>query len=160
MTVRALKQAESGFLADMLYEAIFIPEGHSPLPKEVIKDPSLSKYIANWGKDKFDIAWVAEADHQLVGAVCGRLFTSEHKGFGYLGDRIPELSMAVKKEYRNQGIGTSLMNAIASEYLEFGVAYLSLSVDKANPAVNLYKRLGYEIAGETVTSLTMKKRLE
>jgi hypothetical protein len=47
MTVSALKQAESGYLADMLYEAIFIPEGHDPLPKEVIKDPSLSKYIDN-----------------------------------------------------------------------------------------------------------------
>lgn len=42
MTVRALRQAESGFLADMLYEAIFIPEGHDLLPKAVIKDPSLS----------------------------------------------------------------------------------------------------------------------
>ncbi|KGE88804.1 hypothetical protein IX84_06610 [Phaeodactylibacter xiamenensis] len=160
MTVRALRQVESGFLADMLYEAIFIPEGHGPLPKAVIQDPSLSRYIENWGKDKLDIAWVAEADHQLVGAVWGRLFNQEHKGFGYVDDRTPELSMAVVAEYRNQGIGTRLMKSIASEYLKLGVEYLSLSVDKANPAVNLYQRLGYTVAGETATSLTMRKRLK
>lgn len=38
MTIRKLKISESDFLADMLYEAIFIPEGNDPLPKEVIKD--------------------------------------------------------------------------------------------------------------------------
>jgi pimeloyl-ACP methyl ester carboxylesterase len=35
-----------------------------------------------------------------------------------------------------------------------------LSVDKANPASHLYKRLGYEIASERRTSLTTKKRLK
>jgi GNAT superfamily N-acetyltransferase len=107
----------------MLYEAIFIPEGHGPLPKAVIQDPSLYKYIENGGKDKLDIALVAEADHQLVGAVWGRLFNREHKGFGYVDDRTPELSMVVVAEYRNQGIGTSLMKAIASEYTDDEVVW-------------------------------------
>lgn len=68
--------------------------------------------------------------------------------------------MAVIAEYRNQGIGTRLMKAIASEYLKLGVEYLSLSVDKANPAVNLYQRMGYETVEEAATSLTMRRRLE
>lgn len=144
----------------MLYEAIFIPEGHDPLPKEVIKDKSLSKYIENWGKDKFDIALVMEVNNELVGAIWGRLFTSENKGFGYLDDRTPELSMAVKNEYRNQGIGTKLIKAIASKYQKIGVEYLSLSVDKSNNASNLYKRLGFEIVEEKETNRTMKKRIK
>ena len=160
MTIRKLRTTESDFLADMLYEAIFIPEGHDPLPKDVIKDKSLSKYIENWGKDKFDIALVVEADNQFVGAIWGRLLTDEHKGFGYVDDNTPELSMAVKKEYRNQGIGTKLIKKIAAEYQKLGVDYLSLSVDKANNASNLYKRLGCEIIGETETSWTMKKRIK
>ncbi|PID57462.1 MAG: GNAT family N-acetyltransferase [Ignavibacteriae bacterium] len=160
MTIRALKPSESDFLADMLYEAIFIPEGHDPLPKEVIKDKSLSKYIDNWEKDKFDIALVMEVNNQLVGAIWGRLLTNENKGFGYVDDNTPELSTAVKNEYRNQGIGTKLIKAINTEYKKIGVEFLSLSVDKANNASNLYKRLGFEIVEETETSWTMKKKIK
>ncbi|MEO1053086.1 MAG: GNAT family N-acetyltransferase [Bacteroidota bacterium] len=160
MKIRPLKPSESDFLADMLYEAIFIPEGHDPLPREVIKDKSLSKYIENWRKDNFDIALVMEVNNQPVGVIWGRLLTGESKGFGYVDDKTPELSMAVKDEYRNQGIGTKLIKAIASEYQKIGVEYLSLSVDKANNAANLYKRLGCEIIEETETAWTMKKRIQ
>ena len=159
MTVRKLNKNEVDFLADMLYEAIFIPKGHETLPKEIIKEKSLSKYFENWAKDKFDIALVAETDNQLVGAIWGRLFTKENKGFGYVDDTTPELSMAIKKEYRNQGIGTKFITAIASEYKKNGVNHLCLSVDKANKAYGLYKRQGYEIVEETETSWTMKKRI-
>jgi len=159
MSIRKLKNTESDFLADMLYEAIFIPEGCDPLPKKVIKDKSLSKYIENWGKDKFDIALVMEGNNQLIGAIWGRLLTDENKGFGYVDNTTPELSMAVKNEYRNQGIGTKLIKAIASEYQKIGVECLSLSVDKANNASNLYKRLGFEVIGETETSWTMKNKI-
>jgi ribosomal protein S18 acetylase RimI-like enzyme len=159
MSIRKLKNTEFDFLADMLYEAIFIPEGHDPLPKEVIKDKSLSKYIENWGKDKFDIALIVEVENRLVGAIWGRLLTDENRGFGYVDDKTPELSMAVKEKYRNQGLGTKLLKAIACEYQKIGVEYMSLSVDKTNNASNLYKRFGFEIAAETKTSWTMKKRI-
>ena len=48
MTISALRQAESGFLADMLYEAIFIPEGHDPLPKESINIEIIDIYVNNF----------------------------------------------------------------------------------------------------------------
>lgn len=159
MMIRKLKKSEADFLADMLYEAIFIPEGNDPLPREVIKDKSLYKYIENWGKDLFEIAMIVEIDKQLVGAIWGRLLTKVNKGFGYVNDNTPELSMAVKNEYRNQGIGTELINAFESEYKKIGVDNQSLSVDKANDATKLYTRLGFEILKETDTSWTMKKRL-
>ncbi len=160
MTIRTLKPGESNFLAEMLYEAIFIPEGHEPLPKEIVKDKSLSKYIVDWGKDKFDIALVMEVDQQLAGAIWGRLLTKENKGFGYIDDNTPELSMAVKNEYRNHGIGTKLIEAIETEYQKIGVEFLSLSVDKANNALNLYQRVGYKIVEETKTSWTMQKKIK
>ncbi len=133
--------------------------GKDPLPKEVIKDKSLYKYIDNWGKDKFDIALVREVENQLLGAIWGRLLTCENKGFGYIDDNTSELTMAVKNEYRDQGIGTRLIKSITFEYQNIGVDYLSLSVDKANNASNLYKRLGFEIVEETDTAWTMKKRI-
>lgn len=157
--IRKIKTSEIDFLAEMLYEAIFIPEGHKALPKEVIQDKSLSKYIEKWGKDTYDIALVAEIDNQLVGAIWGRLFTEKNGGFGFIDDKTPELSMAVKSGYRNNGIGTHMIKAIALEYKGMGVKQLSLSVDKANNASRLYKRLGCEIVNKTEASWTMKKEL-
>lgn len=159
MKIREIKSNEIGFLGDMLYEAIFIPKGYKALPKDVIRDKSLSKYIENWGKDKYDIALVAEINNQLIGAIWGRLLNQGNKGFGYVNDSTPELSMAVKPEFRNKGIGTQLIRAMVSAYKKIEVDYLSLSVDKANNASDLYKRLGFEIVEETETSWTMKKEI-
>ncbi len=160
MNIRKIKNDEIVFLAEMLYEAIFIPEGHASLPKDIIKDKSLSKYIDNWGKDKYDIALVAEINNQLVGAIWGRLLNAENKGYGFVDHHTPELSMAVKSEFRNRGIGTILLKTIVSEYKSLGIEYLSLSVDKANSAAKLYQRLGYSIVAATETSWTMRKRIQ
>ncbi len=159
MKIRGLKNTEHDFLADMLYEAIFISEGQDPLPKEIIQDKSLSKYVDHWGKDVFDIALVMEVDGQPVGVIWGRLLTHENSGFGYVNDSTPELSMAVKSEHRSQGIGTKLFKAIMQRYREIGVEYLSLSVDRANQAKKLYERLGCVIVDSTETSLTKKVAL-
>ncbi len=157
--IRDLKASEKEFLADMLYEAIFIPQGYEPFPKDIIKEADLARYIENWGRDKFDIALVAEVENKLIGAIWGRLFKNENKGYGYIDDMTPELSMAIKEEYRNQGIGTRMFEKIISRYNNLGLEYLSLSVDKANKALNLYKRIGFETFKESKTSLTMRKRI-
>ncbi len=143
----------------MLYEALYIPDGQEKLPREVIEEDSLKKYIVEWGKDQYDIAYVAEMDTELVGAIWGRLFSEQNKGFGFIDHKTPELSMAVKPPYRNRGIGTELIQTIAQAYRKKGVQQLSLSVDKANDASRLYKRLGCEVKMETDTSYTMIKRI-
>ena len=160
MTIREIKNDELDFLADMLYMAIFIPEGHDPLPKDIIKDKSLAKYIDQWGKDNYDIALVAESDRQLIGAIWGRLFSEENQGYGFIDTTTPELSMAIHSEFRGKGIGTELMRTIVAAYQKLGVEFLSLSVDKANKASGLYKRLGFEIVEETKTAWTMKKAIK
>ncbi len=160
MKIREMRNDESYFLADMLHMAIFIPEGHDPLPKDIVKDKSLAKYIDHWGKDKYDIALVAESGQQLVGAIWGRLFPEENQGFGFVDTTTPELSMAIQPEFRSRGIGTELIRAIVAAYQKLGVACLSLSVDKANKASQLYQRLGFEIVEETKTAWTMKKAIQ
>ncbi len=160
MTIREIKNDEIDFLEDMLYMAIFIPEGHDPLPKDIIKDKSLAKYTDLWGKDNYDIALVAESDRQLIGAIWGRLFSEENQGYGFIDTTTPELSMAIHPEFRGKGIGTELMRTIVAAYKKLGVEFLSLSVDKANKASGLYKRLGFEIVEETKTAWTMKKAIK
>lgn len=159
MTIRKLQDGEEAFLAEMLYEALFVPEGQDKFPQEIIKDPALVKYINNWGKDALDIALVAEEEGELIGAIWGRKFTQDNPGLGFIDEEIPELSMALQEERRGEGIGTRLIQEISKVYQKVGIKALSLSVDKKNRAYELYKKTGFEIVAETDTSVVMKKEL-
>ena len=53
--IRKLRQEEIHILDDFLYEAIFIPEGTKAPPKEIIKEPELQVYVADFGEKKDDI---------------------------------------------------------------------------------------------------------
>lgn len=159
MNIRKIANSEIAFLSDMLYEAIFVPKGQEPFPKSIVEDQLLFRYIEHWGKDICDLALVAEMDGELVGAVWGRLFSEHNKGFGYVDSITPELSIAVKPAHRNKGIGSALLAAIAKAYKPMGMRQLSLSVDKANAALRLYQRLGFELVEEVDSSLILKKVL-
>ena len=67
------------------------------------------------------------------------------------------LSMAVKKEYRNRGIGSELLRQIELAYLQMEIDKISLSVAKLNPAKKMYNRHGYVSYEEKETALTMIK---
>jgi ribosomal protein S18 acetylase RimI-like enzyme len=143
----------------MLYQAIYVPEGQ-PLPdRTIVKQPDLAKYVRDWGR-VHDSGFVAvEADiRQPVGAVWLRLFTGENRGYGYVDDTIPELSIAVLPEYRGQGVGTKLFTHLLQTAVGIYSA-ISLSVDKNNPALKLYERLGFEAVDAFGSSLVMKKTL-
>lgn len=159
MKIRKIKPEEISFLQEMLYEAIFVEKGQEKLPQSIIKEPSLWSYIDRFGNQHLDLCFVVEKEEKLVGAVWGRLFPKEQKGYGYVNDEIPELSIAIKEEERGKQWGTKLMNSIMEEYNMLGVEALSLSVDKKNKAFQLYQKLGFKIHSETDKSVTMKKIL-
>ncbi len=69
MTIREMQRAEYPLLESFLYEAIFIPNGVEPPPKSIIYRPELQVYVSEFGKKKHDIAFVAEIDGKIVGAV-------------------------------------------------------------------------------------------
>jgi len=148
--------ADLGFLEEMLYQAIFVPEGKAPYPRSVLELPEIARYIAGWGRAG-DFGLVARNGSEAVGAAWFRLFRGDEKGFGYVDDRAPELSMAVRSEYRGFGIGSSLLQRLIVAARERGFERLSLSVDARNPALRLYERLGFTTLGETGGSLTMVK---
>ena len=157
---RIIKQEEYQFLEEMLYEALFVPPGQPKYPKSIIENPDIKKYIENWNQKEGDLAIVGVENDKLVAAIWGRKFDELKKGYGFVDKDIPEISMAVKKEYRNQGIGTNLINVIEHEFIEMGITNLSLSVDKLNPAKRLYERCGFKLFEEQGTAITMIKQLK
>ena len=54
--IRKLAPQEVSFLEEMLFEAIFIPDGAAKLSEEVIKQPELARYITDFGREG-DLCW-------------------------------------------------------------------------------------------------------
>lgn len=142
--IRKIREDEYALLNDFIYEAIFIPEGVEPPPKSIINQPDLQVYISNFGKEKDDLCFVAEADGKVVGAVWVR----DMNDYGHIADGVPSFAIALYKEYRNFGIGTRLMETMLMELKGRGYNSTSLAVQKANYAVRMYKKVGFEIIDE------------
>ena len=159
ISYRPIRKSEYGFLRDMLYEALFVPEGEARHPKTIVDIPEISKYVNDWNPAAGDAAIVAIADDELVGAIWARSFPPENKGYGYVSAEVPEISMAIQEAFRNRGIGTELLKQIAYACRQRGVERISLSVDKRNPAKQLYQRNGFEFYEDAGTAITMVKSI-
>ena len=157
--IRDISLQDLPFLKRMLYESIYIPDGMSPLPESVIESPELLKYHAGWGR-KGDMGLVVLFNNTMVGCIWLRLFKKPDTGYGYINDSIPELGMAVLPEYRGKGIGSKLLNVLLIKASEYGYNAISLSVNKHNKAINLYKRTGFVIYCEEDNAFTMVKHLK
>jgi ribosomal protein S18 acetylase RimI-like enzyme len=159
ISVRTLTSADEPFLWKMLYQALYALQGDEPFPPDIERQMEISKYAQGWGNPG-DIGLIAidEANQQSVGAAWIRLLTGENKGYGYVDDATPELSIAVAPEYRGRGVGTQLLFLLLAKVRsQYGAVSLSVSSD--NPAVRFYQRLGFEVIATDCHSLTMAKRL-
>ena len=143
--IRPLKPTEIPLLRDFLYEAIFLPEGVEPPPKSIIEQPDLRVYYEEFGQSPHDRALAAEVGGKIIGMVWTRIMHD----YGHIDDETPSFAIALYKEYRGQGIGTRLMQEMLTLLQNAGYAKCSLSVQKANPAARLYRRLGFETVEET-----------
>ena len=142
--IRQIKENEYGVLEDFLYEAIFIPNGVLPPPKEIINRPELQVYIADFGKRKGDMGLVAEADNKIVGAVWVRIMND----YGHIDNETPSFAISLYKEYRNYGIGTALMKEMLKALAQAGYKQTSLAVQKENYAVKMYLNVGFTVFDE------------
>lgn len=153
-----MKSNEVGILKDMLYEAIYQPDETNLLSRDVIYQPELSVFIDNWGKAD-DLCLVAEINGKIIGAVWTRILNGVVKGFGNIDEKTPEFAIALYKEYRNKGIGTSLMRHMLHNLKARGYKQASLSVQKENYAVKMYKNVGFKIIEEHEEEYLMIKNL-
>ena len=105
MVIREMRDNEKDLLQDFLYEAIFIPEGMEPPPKDIIERPELKLYYEDFGSGEADHCFVAEDDGKVVGAVWTRIM----EDYGHVDSQTPSFAISLIREYRGQGIGTELM---------------------------------------------------
>ena len=151
--LRAATPSDEEFLFEMLYLAVFVPPGAAPVPRSVLAQPSIARYVSGWGTRSGDNGLIAVVGDVPVGAAWLRRFPASEPGYGFVDEMTPELSVAVLPDYQGKGIGTLLI----SRLLE-AVPATSLSCDPENPAWRLYLRLGFEPLPDGRTMLRIRSR--
>lgn len=156
---RKIGPEDSFLLREYLYLALFVPKGAPPFPRDIVREPAVSRYAMNWGRrgDEGLFAVDRQSGRDL-GAAWIRLWYPGETGFGFVNFETPELSIAVRPEFRGLGIGTlllkNLLAALGSRH-----AAVSLSVSNGNPAVRLYRRLGFKaISHDEESTLMLRMR--
>lgn len=124
--------------------------------KYLLMQPDVLEYFPMWDVREIDDSvriWEifckkgASLTAHVDGEACGLAYLNIQAYKKFAHQCI--LTIIVDKEYRNKGIGTALLEelfVLGKE--EFGLEILHLEVYETNPAINLYKRLGFEVFGK------------
>ncbi len=91
-------------------------------------------YTKNFGKASFQLVL-------LDGEPAGRLYLDRRD------DEIRLIDIALLPEHRGQGIGGGLMRDVLAEGRRSGLP-VRIHVEQNNPALRLYRRLGFERVGD------------
>ena len=153
--IRQIKTDEISLLTDFLYEAIFQPGDMPKVPRTVLQQPMIWAYVERFGSKPGDLCHVAVVGGIIVGAAWSRLGCS----YGKVDDSTPELAISLYPEYRGKGIGNRLLSSLLDAIKKKGYRNVSLSVDKANHAVRMYRKLGFETIDERAHDYLMIKQL-
>jgi ribosomal protein S18 acetylase RimI-like enzyme len=136
------------------------PGAAAPPLEELLTIPQMANYIEGWGRAG-DAGFIAEAGDEAVGACWLRRFSASQPGYGFLGEDVPGIGLAVRPAHRRRGVGTRLLAAVIELARERGIAALSLSVAQGNEqARRLYERAGFAPVGREGGSLTMRLDLD
>jgi len=154
LEIKRIEKADYHILEDFIYWAIFVPAGAKLPEKSIIFNPDVFIYIENYGNEN-DCGVFVEIDGKTVGATWTRIIPA----YGHIDAETPELAISILPEYRNQGIGTILMKKLFELLSQHEYKQTSLAVQKENPAVSFYLRLGYEIIRENSEEYLMVKKL-
>ncbi len=92
------------------------------------------QWMQNYGEASFDIVYFEETP-------VGRLYVNRRK------NEIRIIDIALLTAFRRKGIGSKIMHTLIDEADQRGCP-LSLHVEKNNPALNLYQKLGFQVVDD------------
>jgi ribosomal-protein-alanine N-acetyltransferase len=109
LTLRIAAASDEGVFVEMLYLAVFVAPGTAPPQRSIVAQPGLARYGRGWGRPGDDGVIAGWSTGDPIGAAWLRLWSKDEQGYGFVDVHTPELSMAVRPEFRGQGIGTLLL---------------------------------------------------
>lgn len=157
--VRPATQADGAFLSDMVVEAANWSSGAARPKHQVMTSPEHGRYVAGWMRPS-DAGFVAvDEQGDPIGAAWYRMLPRSDPGFGYVGTGVPELIIGVRPIWRAHGVGRTLLQRLSEHAAAAGFARISLSVERGNFAVSLYRSEGFAVTQSGIGRDTMVKRL-
>ena len=153
--IREMREDEYPLLKEFLYEAVYVAKGAEPPDRSITDSPELQVYIRDFGRSRHDSALVAEVNGDIIGAVWVRIMND----YGHIDDETPSLAISVLGPFRKSGIGTALLNDMIAKERAAGYSRLSLSVQKANYAVEMYRNAGFYAVSENEYEYIMAVKL-
>jgi hypothetical protein len=92
---RTATSGDEPFLREMLYLALFVPPGAPPIPRSLLNDPALARYVQHCGTRPGDSGLIALVDDSSVGAAWLRQFPITDPAKAFVDESTPELSIAL-----------------------------------------------------------------
>ena len=161
MRIRPATADDAGFLAAMVNEAAhWNPAVETPPVEVAMQSPGTAHYVTEWPRPGDGGVVAVDDDGTPIGAAWWRQFTADDPAYGYVDDETPEVAIAVVAGRRGGGIGEGLLRALHDAARQAGLRRLSLSVQRANFAMQLYERVGYVEVGGDDHSATMVVELD
>lgn len=156
MRVRPATTSDEPFLREMLAEAADWRAGSTVRSgDQVMADPDVAHYLSGWVRDG-DFGAVAEDVGRPIGAAWCRRFASAPRGYGFLATNVPELTIGVTADRRGQGVGRLLLSDVIRQARQRPhIDRISLSVEADNPALELYRSMGFVQVAGTADAPTM-----
>lgn len=154
-TIRPATADDAAFLTSMLIEMVnWLPE-RNWTAERILSDPATAHYLEDWPRPGDSGVIAVNPEDRPIGAAWLRTFPADDPGYGYVSAEIPELSIAVAAEARGNGVGAAMLRALHEQARAEGVTAISLSVERANPARQLYAAEGYRTVDSGRDSDTM-----
>jgi len=158
-SIRTATAEDARLLADMLVEAANWHPERKRSRAAILADPAVTRYIAGWPRPG-DLGSVAVAqDGSTIGACWLRLLTAAEPGYGFVAAGVPELTLGVGPAWRSRGVGRALLRAVVEQARAAGLARISLSCERANFAMTLYRGEGFVPVESGVDADTMVRTL-
>lgn len=138
-TLYFLRSSEQKIATDMLHYAFRLDD----IGKTLADFPELEIYEKYYGLTRRDLGLYALGTSGLSGAAWIRLISKEKNPNAFIDEQTPILTIAVKPEFRVQGIGSLMLDQLLQEA---GALYeqISVSVLKGSPAIKFFEKFGFE----------------
>ncbi len=130
-----LRSSEQYLAKELLLYAV----GFDGIGESLDNHPDLEQYQRNYGSYNGDIGVYMIVNNKVVGGAWVRILEN---GFGHIDHNTPELVLAIKPKFRDQGLGKSIMNQLFIEVSKL-FSQISLSVREGDRAISLYENLGF-----------------
>ena len=157
--IRPARQADGGFLADMIVEAVNWRAGGARPRHEVLAAPEHGRFVSGWMRPS-DAGFVALDPQDVpIGAAWYRMLPRTEPAVEYVGTGVPQLIIGVRPIWRAHGAGRALLQQLTTQAAQAGFARIRLTVERGNFAGVLYRSEGFAVTRAGVGRDTMVKRL-